>query len=84
DDLRAQPWKKVGDGSHAQGVIHREALVQSAKEQRRQDWKELPNRRLREVRELRDALAAELAALVAQGQAPIGRPATLRHEIERL
>jgi hypothetical protein len=84
DDLRAQPWKKVGDGSHAQGVIHREALVQSAKEQRRQDWKELPNRRLREVRELRDALATELAALVAQGRAPIGRPATLRHEIERL
>jgi hypothetical protein len=84
DDLRAQPWKKVGDGSHAQGVIHREALVQSAKEQRRQDWKELPNRRLREVRAMRDALAAELATLTAQGQAPIGRPATLRHEIERL
>lgn len=84
DDLRAQPWKKVGDGSFAQGVIHREALVQSAKEQRRQDWKELPNRRLREVRELRDALAAELAGLAAQGQAPIGRPATLRQEIERL
>jgi hypothetical protein len=84
DDLRAQPWKKVGDGSHAQGVIHREALVQSAKEQRRQDWKELPNRRLREVRAMRDAMAAELATLTAQGQAPIGRPATLRHEIERL
>ncbi len=84
DDLRAQPWRKVGDGSHAQGVIHCEALVQSAKEQRRQDWKELPNRKLREVRELRDELAAELAMLVAGGQAPIGRPATLRHEIERL
>jgi len=84
DDLRAQPWKKVGDGSHAQGVIHREALVQSAKEQRRQDWKELPNRRLHEIREQREALAAELAVLTAQGQAPIGRPATLRHEIERL
>lgn len=84
DDLRAQPWKKVGDGSHAQGAIHREALVQSAKEQRRQDWKELPNRRLREIREQREALAAELAVLTAQGQAPIGRPATLRHEIERL
>ncbi len=84
DDLRAQPWKKVGDGSHAQGVIHAEALVQTVKEQRRQDWKELPNRKLREVRELRDALAAELAGLIDQGQAPIGRPATLRHEIERL
>ncbi len=84
DDLRAQPWKKVGDGSHAQGVIHAEALVQTVKEQRRQDWKELPNRKLREVRELRDTLAAELAALIDQGQAPIGRPATLRHEIERL
>ena len=84
DDLRAQPWKKVGDGSHAQGVIHGEALIQSAKEQRRQDWKELPNRKLREVRELRDAMAAELATLIADGQAPIGRPATLRHEIERL
>lgn len=84
DDLRAQPWRKVGDGSHAQGVIHGEALIQSAKEQRRQDWKELPNRKLREVRELRDALAAELAMLVADGQAPIGRPATLRREIERL
>ena len=84
DDLRAQPWRKVGDGSHAQGVIHCEALVQSAKEQRRQDWKELPNRKVREVREQRDALAAELAMLVAGGQAPIGRPATLRHEIERL
>lgn len=84
DDLRAQPWKKVGDGSHAQGVIHREALVQSAKEQRRQDWKELPNRRLREIRATREALAAELAELTARGQAPIGRPATLRLEIERL
>ncbi len=84
DDLRAQPWKKVGDGSYAQGVIHAEALVQTVKEQRRQDWKELPNRKLREVRELRDTLAAELAALIDQGQAPIGRPATLRHEIERL
>ena len=84
DDARAQPWKKVGDGSHAQGVIHREALVQSAKEQRRQDWKELPNRRLRELRDMRDQLAAELAALIAQGHAPIGRPAMIRHEIERL
>ncbi len=84
DDLRAQPWKKAGDGSHAQGVIHAEALVQTVKEQRRQDWKELPNRKLREVRELRDTLAAELAALIDQGQAPIGRPATVRHEIERL
>ena len=63
DDMRAQPWKKVGDGSHAQGVIHREALVQS---------------------DVRDQLAAELAALIAQGHAPIGRPAMIRHEIERL
>ena len=55
DDLRAQPWKKVGDGSHAQGVIHREALMQSAKEQRRQDWQELPNRRLRDTRAARGA-----------------------------
>lgn len=84
DDLRAQPWKKVGDGSHAQGVIHREALMQTVKEQRRQDWKELPNRKLREVRDLRDVLAAELAALIDQGQAPVGRPATLRQEIVRL
>jgi len=84
DDKRAQPWKKVGDGSHAQAVIHREALIKTAKEQRRTDWERLPNRRLREIREQRDALAAELAALTAQGQAPIGRPATIRHEIERL
>ncbi len=84
DDKRAQPWKKVGDGSHAQAVIHREALIKTAKEQRRTDWERLPNRRLREIREQRDTLAAELAALTAQGQAPIGRPATIRHEIERL
>jgi hypothetical protein len=84
NDLRARPWRKVGDGSHAQGVIHSEALIQTVKEQRRQDWKELPNRKLREVRELRDAMAAELATLMADGQAPIGRPATLRQEIERL
>lgn len=71
DDLRAQPWKKVGDGSHAQGVIHAEALVQTVKEQRRQDWKELSNRKLREVRELRDTLAAELAALIDQGHPPL-------------
>lgn len=84
DDKRAQPWKKVGDGSHTQAVIHREALIKTAKEQRRIDWERLPNRRLREIREQRHTLAAELAVLIAQGHAPIGRPATIRHEIERL
>ncbi|WP_373928696.1 helix-turn-helix domain-containing protein [Sphingomonas aerolata] len=84
DDKRAQPWKKVGDGSYAQAVIHREALIKTAKEQRRTDWERLPNRRLREIREQRHTLAAELAVLIAQGHAPVGRPATIRHEIERL
>lgn len=84
DDKRAQPWKKVGDGSHAQGVIHREALLQTAKEQRRQDWQDLPNRKLREIREEREALAIELARLMTDGRAPIGRPAMLRQQIEKL
>ena len=84
DDKRAQPWKKVGDGSHAQGVIHREALLQTAKEQRRQDWQDLPNRKLREIREEREALAIELARLMADGRGPIGRPAALRQQIEKL
>jgi hypothetical protein len=84
DDKRAQPWKKVGDGSHVQGVIHREALMQTAKEQRRQDWHDLPNQKLREIREQRELLAAELERLMADGRAPIGRPATLRQQIEKL
>lgn len=84
DDARARPWKKLGDGSVAQAIVHREALMQTAKEQRRQDWQDLPNRKVRELRAQRTELAAELARFTADGSAPIGRPAAVRHEIDKI
>lgn len=84
DDARAKPWSKIGDGSVAAGLAHREALLQTAKERHRQDWKELPARAVREARDAHDALAAELDALGAAGAPPVGRMAVVRQELVKL
>jgi predicted transcriptional regulator len=81
DDARAKPWAKIGDGSVAAGLAHREALLQTAKERYRQDWKDLPARAVREARERHDALAAELDALGGVGAPPIGRMEVVRQEL---
>ncbi|TVV75295.1 helix-turn-helix domain-containing protein [Sphingomonas solaris] len=84
DDGRAQPWSPIGDGSIGHGLAHREALVRTAEELRRQLWKELPVREIRAARQRRDEAAAELRGYQDGAAAPVGRPATLRQEIERL
>lgn len=83
NDARAQPWRKVGDGSIAQGIIHREAKIEAADELRRQLWAEFPRSEVRRRRQEHAAMTAELAHLQAlpPGDVPIGRPATLRIEI---
>jgi hypothetical protein len=80
----AKPWRKVGDGSIGQGLAHREALLQAAKEQVHQDWIDNPAERARSARERRSAVAAELEQLMEAGDAPVGRPATLRMELAEL
>lgn len=84
DDARAKPWARIGDGSIGEGLAHREALLQSAGELRRQQWTELPNAKVREARERHATLSAELDGYVAAGDAPIGRPAVVRQELARL
>ncbi len=84
DDGRAQPWRPIGDGSAGQGIAHRESLLQTAEELRLQGWKDLPAREIRAARDRRDMLAAELDGFAAAGNAPIGRPATIRQEMGRL
>lgn len=82
DDARAKPWAKIGDGSIAHGLMHREALLQAADEFYNQEWRELPAAAVREARARRDAMAAEMAGYAVS--APVGRPATLRQEIARI
>lgn len=84
-DQRAQPWRKVGDGSYAQGVMHREALIDTAIELRRTLRVEYPRAEVRSRRRERDNMAAELAALSDRSPAevPIGRMASLRIAIGR-
>lgn len=84
DDPRAKPWVKVGDGSVAQGLAHRDALLQAAEEFCHQSWKESPLHDVRAARERRAALAVELRQLTDGGEAPIGRPAALRQELAKL
>lgn len=86
NDARAQPWRKVGDGSIAQGIAHREAKVEAAVDLRRQLWAEFPAAEVRRRRQERAAASAELAHLLtlAPAEVPIGRPATLRILIAQL
>ena len=85
NDARAQPWRKVGDGSIAQGIVHREAKIEAADELRRQLWQEFPRREVRQRRQEYAAMTAELDRLMGMSPAdvPIGRPATLRIEIAK-
>ena len=75
-------WRRVGDGSVREGLVHREALLQTGKELRHQEWKETPNRMVREARRAYEALSAELDAIVAgQASAATGRAAAIRIEL---
>ncbi|WP_288338611.1 hypothetical protein [uncultured Sphingomonas sp.] len=86
NDARAQPWRKVGDGSVAQGIAHREAKIEAADELRRQLWVEFPISEVRRRRHDLAAASAELAHLqtLSPAEVPVGRPATLRIEIAKL
>ena len=79
NDPRAQPWRRIGDGSVAQGIAYRDTLIETADELRRQLWGEFPLSEIRRRRREREACAAELEELKAMSPAdvPIGRPATL-------
>ncbi len=79
-DPRAKPWARIGDGSVGEGLAHRDALVDAAEEHFRQGRKETPAARIREVRAMRAALAAELDG----GGLPAGRPASIRLELAKL
>jgi hypothetical protein len=84
EDDRAKPWKRLGDGSVAQGLAYRDALLQAAKELYHQLWKELPLREVRAARDAHTALQAELDRYTAGEQAAVGRPAAIRRELEQL
>jgi hypothetical protein len=84
DDARAKPWSPIGKGSVGEGLAHREALLQAAEEHRVQHWRENPRARLREARDRRAAVVAELAQIDAGVAAPPGRAATLRMERSKL
>lgn len=85
NDSRAKPWRPIGDGSVAQGIVHREALIDTADELRRQLRSEYPGREIRRRRRDRETLARELADLMTWSPAdvPVGRLATLRIAIEK-
>lgn len=85
NDARAKPWRKIGDGSVAQGLVHCEALLQTARDLRRQLHLDFPRAEIRRRKvELAEA-KAELADLRTRSPAevPIGRPATLQMMIDK-
>lgn len=84
DDVRAKPWRPIGDGSVAQGIAHREALIQTAKELFQQLWREYPLAQVRETRQRHAALSTELDQYVAGAEAATGRPALIRQELGQL
>lgn len=84
NDVRAKPWRPIGDGSVRQGLAYREALIQAAKELYQQLWREYPLPEVREARARHASLSAELDQFVAGGAAPTGRPALIRQELGRL
>ena len=66
-------------------MVHREALLSAAREHYHKGWGDCPAVEARAAREAHQALSAELDALQADpAAAPVGRPATVRQEIERL
>lgn len=84
DDVRAKPWRPIGDGSVRQGLAYREALIQAAKELYQQLWREYPLAQVREARARHAALSTELDQYVAGGTAATGRPALIRQELGRV
>lgn len=83
-DPRAQPWRKIGDGSVGHGLAHREALLETAGEEYQQGWRENPLHEIRDAREHYDALSRELDGYLESAGPPIGRPAVIRQEMARL
>ena len=85
DSLEANAkWRRVGDGSVREGIVHREALLQAAKELRHQGWVDTPNREAREACRAYEAFSAELNAIVkGHASAAVGRPAAIRLEIDK-
>lgn len=81
EDPRAKPWTRIGNGTPGEGMAHREALVQTAREHRAQFWNENPPAKIREARYRRDMIVAELKRIEGGGAAPIGHAATLRIEL---
>lgn len=84
DDPRARPWSKIGDGSVAQGLAYREALIQAAKEYQAKLWRDFPLREIRDKRARAAELAAELDRYAAGEQAAVGRIAAARKELAPL
>lgn len=84
EDPRAKPWVPIGKGTKGEGLAHREALLQVAEEQRHQHWRDHPHTKVREARERRAVVAAELAAIDAGATSPVGRAATLRTELAKI
>ncbi|GAA0741469.1 phage tail tape measure protein [Sphingomonas sp. ABOLD] len=84
DDARAKPWRPIGDGSVGQGIAHREALIQTAKELFQHLWREYPLAEIRQARQRHAALSAELDQYVAGAEAAPGRPALLRQELGKV
>ncbi len=58
--------------------------MQAAEEERHKSWSDMPLREVRDARGRHAALSAELQAHIDAGDAPVGRPATLRQEVGRL
>ncbi len=82
EDPRAKPWVPIGKGTVGEGLAHREALIQTAREHRGQFWRENPPSKIREARYRRDLIVAELKRIEGGGAAPIGYAATLRIELK--
>lgn len=82
----ANRWARIGDGSVAAGLAHREALVETAEELRHQQWREFPLRTVREASiERREALAElEDFGRRSPAEVPIGRLATLLQRVKQL
>lgn len=84
DDQRAKPWRRICDGSIAQGHAHRAALLKIAEELYHRGWRDNPNERVREARARHAALTAELEAHLAAKVHPPGRLAAIRMELAPL
>lgn len=81
DDVRAKPWRPIGDGSVRQGLAYREALTEAAEEWYQQSWRDYPLSEIRAARARYAELSAELDRYIAGDAAPVGRPAIVRREL---